>query len=81
MPLNDSSNNIHKKLIDCKISFESIHEAVLHLNRVAYDPYIWWNSKEVQNTVFEFKQRFCKIENKPVNSWKNFIREELKKII
>ncbi len=79
-PLNNSDNKIHELLIQNKIAFKNIHDATDHINKIAGDPYIWWNSNEVQDSIEQFKNRFLNLEKNPIERWKFFLIKQLQKL-
>lgn len=79
IPFNDDNEETHRELIKSKISFENAKDAALHINKIGDNPDFWWNSKDVQNAILNFKNKFCKIEENSVDIWKKFLINELGK--
>jgi putative transferase (TIGR04331 family) len=79
-PLNDNDNKIQELLIKNKIVFENINDAIDHINKIAGDPYVWWSTKDVQNSIKQFTNKFLYLEKHPIQKWEFFLRKQLQEL-
>lgn len=66
---------IYKKLEEEKIVFYDFKLASDHLNLIYDNPYEWWHSHNVKETLNEFKKLFCSYDNKSyLHSWERYLK-------
>lgn len=68
--LSEKGKIIYEKLKENKIIFNDVKKLNEHLNEIAEEPNLWWNSQKILKIREEFHDHYCKREN--FDQWNNF---------
>ena len=79
-PLMNKLKKIEENMVANSMAFKETKLAINHINNIWHDPYIWWNSNKVQNTVEEIKNNFCKTSPNSIEIYTQLIKSEMKNI-
>jgi putative transferase (TIGR04331 family) len=67
IPLAKEYDGIIQKLSECGVFHTSVDSAIQHLSLIYEDVQKWWNSKEVQSSVTEFKNMILAPSSKTID--------------
>ena len=73
-PYFDKFVKLKEELIDAKIIFESPKEAAKHINGIWNNPYIWWESKKVENAKKRFINETALVSEKALEKFVNYLK-------